>query len=341
MKKTVNFKYIGYALHILVWGLVLLIPYLVSNSANGYRIGLVPGRLFTETVLVNIAIFYGNAFFLYPKLCNRRYWWLYIIGSIFLLLGSFALKFNIIAAWYPGLLKAEPVYRFVFAPSVIAFIISIIYRRIVDKIRFERELKEKQAQQLSAELKFLRSQISPHFLFNVLTNLVSLARKKSDQLEQSLIMLADLMRYMLYETREKKVELGKEVEYLNSYIALQKLRFGNDVEIDCTIKLNKDDKHCTIEPMLLIPFVENAFKHGTGYIEHPHITVKLLIDHELLVFEVLNGFDAAHDASKDESSGIGLSNVRTRLDMLYKNNYSLSINDRNNLFHISLTLKLS
>lgn len=93
--------------------------------------------------------------------------------------------------------------------------------------------------------------------------------------------------------------------------------------------------------MLLIPFVENAFKHGTGHIEQPHIAVKLLVDSELLVFEVLNSFDAAHDISKDESSGIGLSNVKARLNMLYKDNYSLNINNGNNLFNISLTLKLA
>jgi LytS/YehU family sensor histidine kinase len=341
MKKTLSFKYIGYALHVVVWGVVLLFPYLVSNAAHGYSIGMVPGRLFTATVFIHIAIFYGNAYYLYPKLGNRHYWWLYIISGVLVLIASYRLKFFIIATWFPAVLKNAVAVRFVFIPSVIVFIISIIYRRIVDKIRFEHEQKEKQAEQLSAELKFLRSQISPHFLFNVLTNLVSLARKKSDQLEQSLIMLADLMRYMLYETLEKKVALGKEVEYLNSYIALQKLRFGGSVAIDCTIKLNKDDEHHTIEPMLLIPFVENAFKHGTGYIEHPHISVKLLVDHELLVFEVLNSFDAAHDVNKDESSGIGLSNVKARLNMLYKDNYSLNINDSNNLFHISLTLKLT
>jgi|SRR6185503_9160280 len=341
MKRTLNFKYIGYALHVLVWGVVLLFPYLVSNSASGYRIGMIPGRLFTATVFIHMGIFYGNAFYLYPKLCNRRWWWLYVISAVLVIIASHQLKFFIIAAWFPDVLKNTAATRFVLVPSLVAFIVSIIYRRIVDKIRFEQELKEKRAEQLSAELKFLRSQISPHFLFNVLTNLVSLARKKSDRLEQSLIMLADLMRYMLYETGEKKVELVKEIEYLNSYIALQKLRFGDDVAIDSTIKLNNGDEHYTIEPMLLIPFVENAFKHGTGYIKHPHIAVKLLVDNELLVFEVLNSFDRAHDISKDESSGIGLSNVKARLDMLYKNNYSLAVNDSNNLFHISLTLKLT
>jgi two-component system LytT family sensor kinase len=339
--RILNFKYVTYALHALVWSLILLFPYLVSNSANGYKIGVIPGPLFTVTVFINMAIFYTNAFFLYPKLFNRQYWWLYIISCILLLFAAFHLKVYIIALWFAGTLDNAMVYRFGFIPSVIVFIISIIYRRIIDNIRFEREQKEKQARQLSAELKFLRSQISPHFLFNVLTNMVSLARKKSDQLEQSLIMLADLMRYMLYDTTKKKVELGKEIEYLDSYIALQKLRFSEDVEIDYTIKHNEANEQYTIEPMLLIPFVENAFKHGTGYIKHPNISIKLLVDQGSLVFEVLNNFDAKNDTSKDENSGIGLNNVKARLNMLYKNDYSLKINDQDNLFHVILTLKLT
>ncbi len=342
MKKSAGFKYISYILHLLIWSAVLLLPYFVSNSVNEYKIGLIPGLLFTEAAMANIVVFYFNALYLYPKLFNRRYWWLYIASSILLIVGSIKLKLFIITTWYPGIAKNEAIiFRFVIISSVATFIISIIYRNIVDRIRFEREQKEKQAAQVLTELKFLRSQISPHFLFNVLTNLVSLARKKSDKLEQSLIMLSDLMRYMLYDAPEKKVELGKESGYLESYIALQKLRFGNDIEIESTIKLSDEDNRYVIEPMLLIPFVENAFKHGIGYSERPYICIKLSVERETLTFEVINNFNDELDTSKDESSGIGLNNVKTRLDMLYKNNYTLVINNTDNVFHIILTLKLT
>ncbi|MBS1504986.1 MAG: histidine kinase [Bacteroidetes bacterium] len=337
---TVSFRYSGYALHIIIWGALLLLPYLVSSSANDYKIGVIPGLFFTETVLINAGIFYANAYYLYPKLYNRRFWFLYLIASILLLFASVWLKFHIIAAWFPYMMKEAAAYRYIVAPSVITFIISLIYRRIIDRFRFEQAQKEKQAAQVLTELKFLRSQISPHFMFNVLTNMVSLARKKSDRLEQSLISLSDLMRYMLYDASEKKVELKKEVEYLYSYIELQKLRFENEVNINCTIDLNDEDGRYTIEPMLLIPFVENAFKHGIGHRTHPYIFIKLLVNQESLIFEVLNNFDPDDTTSKDESSGIGLNNVRTRLNMLYKNDYSLVINNNNNLFHVILTLKL-
>ncbi|WP_431217545.1 sensor histidine kinase [Puia sp. P3] len=124
---------------------------------------------------------------------------------------------------------------------------------LVDRFRAEREQKERQATELLTELKFLRSQISPHFLFNVLTNLVSLARKKSDSLEPALIKLSELLRYMLYDTQGKKVPLQTEVEYLNNYLDLQRLRFGNDVDIDSRIEADDEAMAYTIEPMLLIP----------------------------------------------------------------------------------------
>ena len=271
-------------LHLLIWGGLLSVPYFVSDAANAYRIGNLPGLFFTETVLINMVIFYANALWLYPKLYNRSYWWLYIILSILLVSGSVQLKFYTITLWFPFMMKMAAIYRYVYAPSVVVFVISIIYRRIIDNIRFERDQKEKQAEQLLTELKFLRSQISPHFLFNTLTNLVSLARKKSDRLEESLIMLSDLIRYMLYDTQGQKVELKKEINYLNSYIALQKLRFSNDVKVDCAMELDEEDISYTIEPMLLIPFVENAFKHGTGYLEHPYIYIKLSVKQGSLVF---------------------------------------------------------
>lgn len=340
MKIAIKVGYINIALHVLIWGAVLLLPYFVSTAANNYKIGSVPGLFFTEAGFIHMAIFYINVFYLYPKFYNRRFWLLYILTSVLLVFGSFWLKYHIMATWFPEIVRDPSVYKFVFPPSIAVFVISVIYCRIVDSIRTERQQKEKQAAQLLTELKFLRSQISPHFLFNVLTNLVSLARKKSDKLEQSLIMLSDLMRYMLYDAQGKKVALQKEIEYLSSYIELQKLRFGNDVLVNSRIELDDEGDQYTIEPMLLIPFVENAFKHGVGYNEQPQIDIELSVYKGLMIFEVRNKFEPEPVDSKDENSGIGLSNVQSRLNLLYHNRYTLVINDQNNLFHITLTLKL-
>jgi LytS/YehU family sensor histidine kinase len=301
----------------------------VSTPANDYKIGPIPGLFFTISGLIHMGIFYSNAFFFYPRLINK--WWWYIPSAILLLMTSFWLKYHILAYWFPDVLKDVTAYKFIFAPSVGIFVISIIYRRIINKIRYEKVQAQRRTEQLSTELKFLRSQISPHFLFNVLTNLVSLARKKSDQLESSLIMLSDLMRYMLYDTQGKKVALTKEIEYLQSYIELQKLRFGNDVAINTVIALEGD---YTIEPMLLIPFVENAFKHGVE-----QINIQLSVKSGQLTFDVTNRFD--RENVKDENSGIGLTNVRSRLDLLYKDRHTLLIREDDNLFHVTLTLMLT
>ena len=148
---------------------------------------------------------------------------------------------------------------------------------------------EKETENLKTELSFLRSQVSPHFMFNVLNNMVALARKQSDALEPSLIKLSSLLRYMLYETDEEKVLVEREIEYLNNYIDLQKQRFGKNIRI--TTSFDEREKGYTIEPMLLIPFVENAFKHGTGIITDACIDIHLLVHNGKLVFTVRNRYN--------------------------------------------------
>ncbi|WP_245705409.1 sensor histidine kinase [Chitinophaga filiformis] len=328
-------------IHALIWAMLLFLPYMVSTAANEYKVGPIPGLFFTISGFIHMAIFYSNAFFFYPRLMNRKYWWLYLPVAMLLLFISFQLKYHILAFWFPDVLKDMTAYKFIFGPSVGIFFISVIYRRRVNKIRFEKEQEKKRTEQLSTELKFLRSQISPHFLFNVLTNLVSLARKKSERLESSLIMLSDLMRYMLYDTQGKKVAVIKEIEYLKSFIALQQLRFGSEVAVNAVMNTEEETECYTIEPMLLIPFVENAFKHGVNYLSHPQIDIELSVKDGQLIFDVKNRFDEENVTEKDENSGIGLSNVRTRLDMLYRDKYTLLIRNENGVFHITLTLVLT
>ncbi len=328
-------------IHALIWGVLLLLPYLVSTPASGYQIGPFPGVFFTISVLIHMAIFYSNAFLFYPGLMNRKWWWIYVPVAVLLLFVSFQLKYYVLAFWFPDVLKDVTSYKFIFGPSVGIFFVSIIYRRVADKVMLEKAKEKKRTEQLSTELKFLRSQISPHFLFNVLTNLVSLARKKSDKLESSLIMLSDLMRYMLYDTQGRRVSLMKEVEYLKSYIELQKLRFGSEVMVNSVMEIEEEAERLTIEPMLLIPFVENAFKHGVNYLLHPQIDIHLQVKKGQLVFDVKNRFDNENVTAKDENSGIGLTNVSSRLELLYKDKHSLMVNSDKNVFHITLTLVLT
>ena len=207
-----------------------------------------------------------------------------------------------------------------------------------DKLVEDRNNKERETEHLKTELSFLRSQVSPHFMFNVLNNMVALARKKSDELEPSLIKLSSLLRYMLYETDEDKVLLEREVEYLQSYIDLQKQRFGRNIKIN--ISFQQLQGSYTIEPMLLIPFVENAFKHGSGMITNAEIDINLEVKEGILQFRVKNKFNDAVVETRDKTSGIGLANVKRRLDLLYNKAYSLNIEKKDEWFNVLLEINL-
>jgi LytS/YehU family sensor histidine kinase len=216
---------------------------------------------------------------------------------------------------------------------------STAYRMIKDRTRADRIAREKENENLKTELSLLRSQASPHFMFNVLNNMVALARKKSDLLEPSLLKFSSIMRYMLYDDDEEKVPLEKEIEYLQSYIDLQQQRFGKNVQVNVSLQ-NVDDNY-EIEPMLLIPFVENAFKHGTGMIEEAQITIQLKAENDKLYFTVQNKYDPSSIEIKDKTSGIGLTNVKRRLNLLYGNKQDLLITQKDNWFAISLQLNLN
>ncbi|GAB4028710.1 sensor histidine kinase [Spirosoma koreense] len=333
-------RLIAIGFHSLIWSIYLLLPYVVSTAADGYKLGVLPGLFFTLTGLIHLAIFYLNAYVLYPRWLNRRFWWLYLLASVGLIGLSFRLKYQMLVSWFPAVLGEANADKFIFGPSVAFFFISLVYRNILDQRQAEQQQTNQQAQQLRAELSFLRSQVSPHFLFNVLTNLVSLARQNSDQLEPSLLMLSELMRYMLYDVQGQKITLHQELDYLNSYINLQILRFGQDVPITCQIEVDQADYPYQIEPMLLIPLVENAFKHGVNVIENSQIYIRLAVRQKELVFRVRNRFDAESAAHIDTNRGIGLANLRARLALLYGHTHTLLITDTNSWFDVTLTLSL-
>jgi len=226
------------------------------------------------------------------------------------------------------------------APSfLLTFAASIAFTMISDRNTEERRTLQREQENMKTEVSFLRSQISPHFIFNVLNNIVALVRLKSTELEPTVIKLSGLMQYMLYETDEEKVSLLTEVEYLQAYIDLQKQRFGQKVPIETNFEIR--DETVEIEPMLLIPFIENAFKHGVGLIEDPKIIIDLNVQDHCLVFKVKNRFDSTVVETKDNASGIGLSNVSRRLNLLYGNQHTLNIERNDGWFTVNLTLKLA
>jgi len=338
-------KWVVVLLHVAAWTLFFSLPYLlrtpyeqkkaVTNSSDE---GALTAIHWIDDCWL-IFSFYLNALLLIPRLIYTRRYGAFAAVHL-LLFGIFPLGnwllFRSVAVhtpfeWRNYILFAFFGYSFILASST-------AYQMIRDKIRSERLSKEKENENLKTELSFLRSQVSPHFMFNVLNNMVALARKQSDLLEPSLIKLSSLLRYMLYETDEDKVPLEKEIEYLKSYIELQSQRFGKKVQITTSFEPACDGY--LIEPMLLIPFVENAFKHGTGLITDAQIDIQLKLENDQLNFGVRNRYTDTAGAPKDKTSGIGLNNVKRRLNLLYPDSYSLTIDKEAGWFSILLQLNL-
>lgn len=328
-------------LHLLFWIMLFLLPLWLSSPGEPYaRMGVMPLAFYYISVALCMLLFYGNVSILYPKFCNRKWWWLYIICFVGVIIAFNSLKIAISAHLFPAMKIFGRSAPFIFAPTFLAMLAGTIYGYIADRIKTERTRREREAERLTSELKFLRSQVSPHFLFNVLTNLVSLARKKSDLLEPSLIRLSDLMRYMIYDTNVAKVSLEHEIKYLKNYISLQQLRFGEDVTVDLETQLAPEALQYAIEPMLLIPFVENAFKHGVGWIDNPNIRIHLTAANHRLAFTCENKYNPEDLKHKDPASGIGLANVKSRLKLLYEGRHTLSVAGDKNLFRVHLNLIL-
>lgn len=329
-------------LHATVWTVLFLFPFLLEKSIHDSKPEPVTDRswytylaIFSDAMWV--AFFYLNAYLLIPKLAYRKR----IVAYVLILLGVFG--FFILFHWaFGAFIIHQPSFNrrvlFNIFPFVFIMACSTAYRTIQDRMEAESLSKERVTENLKTELSFLRSQVNPHFMFNVLNNMVSLARKKSELLEPSLIKLSSLLRYMLYETDEQKVALEKEVEYIYSYIDLQLQRFGKKLVVN--VNMNAIDKHYEIEPMLLIAFVENAFKHGTGMIINPQIDIDLQAKNNLLQFTVRNKYNSETIEEKDKTSGIGLTNVKRRLKLLYDGQHSLLITKADGWFITSLQLNL-
>ncbi len=329
-------SYFTAGIHILVWLLFFIIAAIIFNGIKTAT-GLPPNYFF-YTNIYHVGLFYLNAYFLFPRFATRKRWPLYLLSIVALIAFSFYAKLFVLQLNDAGFTITHINLRFLIFPPVPFIIAGIILQVITRRVHAERLQKEQQAARLATELKFLRNQVSPHFLFNMMTNMVALARQKSDLLEPSLMKLSDLLRYMLYESENDKFTIADEAAYLKSYIELQHLRFGDDVNVQ--MQIDNKDPGCFIEPMLLIPFVENAFKHGIGMVHNPYIHICLTVKEQQLYFSVINRY-SKHNNAKDKSPGIGLENVRNRLQLLYAGRYTFTIKDKDSIFKTELKLDLT
>lgn len=343
--------------HIFLWSIWLYLPLSNVNDDEFYSRAVLISLLI---IFTHIPLFVLNTEWLIPKILMPKGILLYIL-SLILTVALFYLFHNFIFDWYNHILDKNHLLRsFKFSKGLLALtivaLISTGYALLNYVVTQEKIQQEKQSENLLSELSFLRSQISPHFIFNVLNGIVYLIRSKSDLAEPVTLKLSELMRYMLYETGNAQIPLEKELNYLKNYVELQKVRFEEDVEIRLNTEgvadfglemsdvgttnniLNQQSKIGKIEPMLLIPFVENAFKHGVGTVLNPIIDIDLKVVGNTLSFSVKNKMATDNEATKDASSGIGLKNVQRRLELLYPNAHQLTIEKDDNWFKVRLIL---
>ncbi|MDA9774297.1 histidine kinase [Saprospiraceae bacterium] len=230
---------------------------------------------------------------------------------------------------------------FIFLSSLFVGASSTIFQILSDWQKSDIDRKELEYKTTQTELNFLRSQINPHFLFNTLNNLYALTLKKSNAAPETVLKLSEIMRYMLYECNERQVLLSKEINYLKNYIELEKLRLNDSFEI--ILKVEGDVGTHKIAPLILTPFIENAFKHGInqqldkGFI---HISLKVIENHLNLAISNSKGSTGPKESPIKKSGGIGLQNVKRRMEILYPSTHELVISDDIEHYNIELKIKL-
>ena len=336
MIRWISQKWLVIILHIAFWLLLFSLPFVLhpeTTTAGNPAVSIFQALRY----LTWIGFFYLNAYVFIPKFIYTRQYATYFFLQLLVIITLVLLNFMSYRVVY-----VHPHFHglsigFTTFPYIFIWACSTAYQMFRNNIATDKLTNEKEKENLKTELSFLRSQVSPHFMFNVLNNMVALARKNSEQLEPSLIKLSSLLRYMLYETDEEKKPLQKEIEYLQSYIDLQQQRFGKIVAINTY--LQQDDINYLIEPMLLIPFVENAFKHGVVVVDEAEIDVDLKVRDGILQFSVKNRFSETSE-NTDKTPGIGLNNVKRRLELLYAGKFVLHIDKLGGWYTVSLQLNL-
>lgn len=354
-------------LHLVTWAGVFAYPVVILNMPWDY----IPTEIRIFDFLFTIGFFYLNAYYFVPKyLLNRKY----LLFALLIGLGVFFYsRFASYTRSYLEEDKPKVVIKYQEQSDsqgirrsyqieqyheleqhnrqwlrsnhpramnwgfIFTLAISTSFGLMVFHFKREQENKIAQNERLNSELSFLKSQINPHFLFNVLNNMYSLALKKSDNLPSVVLKLSEMMRYMLYDSEDKKVSLNQEIEYINNYIELQKMRLYDNCKIDFEIKGITEGK--MLAPMLLIPFVENAFKHGVSHSEEAPINFLLEIKGQHLYFRSKNKI--FKNQAKDKTGGIGLQNVRRRLELLYPKLHSFTHREVEGEYIVELEIRLT
>jgi len=342
--------------NVLFWGILwMLIPLLNANTEN-YQFAFMHMGVVTFGVIILVVL---NLQWLMPSFLFKKNYIVYILLGIILIslvnVGTSWINQVFVDDFFPRSEEWERLrrrfpkrtggrghyirYLAQSMPFIISFFGSTLFELINYANRKEKEAIQLRSENLDTEMKFLRSQINPHFLFNSINNIYALTVLKSDDAPENLLKLSGMLRYMIYECNADKVALKKEIEYIQNYIDLMMLKDSKGLNVKT--KIESDHANLMITPLLLIPFIENAFKHSKiEDIEKNWIRIKLKTSGSTLIFESINSVPEGH-FSKDKVGGIGLKNVKRRLEIMYPGKHQLNIDTGDEqVFKVNLKIEL-
>ncbi len=330
-------------LHILFW----LFSYFIFSqifkiSDEVTRIDYIFSGLFHVSLLFGV---YINIMFLIPKLFSKKKYLIYFIALVVIILLSIILNL-ITFDWLTDIVF--PDYYFVshfdFLEIGTFMVIYILITTLLKLSQSWFELQEVnkritriEKENIKSELNALKAQINPHFLFNSLNVIYSQAIKKSNKTPNAIIQLSDILRYVIYDSTKDKVSIETEIKLIEDYIELQKFRI--DTTSDIKFEHKVQNENCKITPMLLLPLVENSFKHGIkGELDHTFVNIKLEANINNILFEIENNKGIGETVESEGNSGIGIANIRQRLTLLYPNKNKFDIEETTTIFKVNMIL---
>jgi two-component system LytT family sensor kinase len=337
------------SLHILFWICVLLFyTFFYGRLTENYYASFIH-LLFTFPIY--IAATYITLYLIIPKFLLQKKYKSFFVASFYVIAGSAFLELIITIFFVINPVSFDLGKLGVFSPKaldiylrLVGIFIVVFFASSIKLVKYWYNIQRTNQllvqEKLEAELSFLKSQVHPHFLFNTLNNLYALTLKKSEKSPEVVLKLSEILDYMLYECNEERVALSKEIKLIQNYISLEQLRYGGNVKIDFKVLGKSSNK--SIAPLILFPFVENCFKHSVSISpNNAWIKAKLEIATDNIKFNVKNNKPALRKQGDEISKGIGLKNVKKRLELLYSNNYKLNIDETETEYSILLKINLS
>ncbi len=324
--------------HLVFWSLSFLVLInILRVSADIQRIDLIYAFVFHLPIVL---VVYFNQSVLFPHLLAKGKYLYYLLAVTCAMAAGAEFYLQLFERWIDYLF---PGYYFIayytFRDILLFLAVYLVMTTLIKLARGWFKLNQLEQEKTVNELKALRSQLNPHFLFNSLNNLYSLTRKKSDLAPAFVLKLSDVLRYVIYDADAELILLESELEFLNKYIEIQKLRLESDFQV--TNEVNGIPGKLEIAPLLFLPFVENAFKYGIQSLEKSNkINISVSIRDPEVIFKVKNRY-VPDDTRTDQYKGTGIANVRKRLELLYPSKHELTIEQDESYFDVCLKIDLS